>query len=232
MSKGWIMFLAMITIIVILPIYDIIAAENTFYPQQTNDGLWSLCKGINNSMECAEKIENYQFKKGVSGVSRTGKKLIIVLQSGKKIIFTDSEPDDSNGKWYQYREYFSSITCHLIHLQYYEGEGYIVLNANNGKYEIIEHIPSISPGRIRIAVISYCDAYCNPGIEIYKLTDKDIIKEYSRPSKEYWFSGNLQWLDDNNIKVTIKVWSDHYKKTEDRAFFLFYADNGWKTKGY
>ena len=62
-----------------------------------------------------------------------------------------------------------------------------------------------------------------------QITDKDIIKEYSLPSKEYWFSGNLQWLDDKNIKVTIKVWSAVYKKTEDITFFLFYTDNSWKT---
>ena len=137
------MFLAIITIIVLLPIYDIGAIEDAFYSQQGNDGLWSLCKGINNSMECAEKIENYQLKKGVSDVSRKGTKLIIALKSGKKIIFTDSEEDNSNGKWYRYRKYLSTIQCHLIHLQYYEGGGYIFLNANNGKYEIIEEIPNL-----------------------------------------------------------------------------------------
>jgi hypothetical protein len=75
MSKNWITLLPMITIIFLLSIYDTSTAD---------DYLWRLCTGINNSMECAEKIENYQLKKGVSGVSRTGKKLIIALKVEKK----------------------------------------------------------------------------------------------------------------------------------------------------
>ena len=233
MNKGGIMFLAMITIIVLLPIHDIVSAEDAIYSQQANDDLWSLCKGIQNSHDCAARIEAYQLKKRVVSVSRKGKQLIIALKSGKKITFTDSKDDDTQGKWYSYREYLPAIGYHLIHLQYYEGGGFIFLNANNGKYEIIEDIPLISPDKKRIAVVSYCDAYCNPGIEVLRISDKDIIKEFTLTPKEYWANGTLQWLDKENIKVTIKVpiYGKEIRYSE-KHFFIFFADNGWKTKGY
>jgi hypothetical protein len=229
MSKHWIMLL---TIIFLLPIYDISASEDTVYSQQANDDLSRLCKGDNSSTECAERIENYQFKKGVSDVSRKGKQLIIALKGEKKNIFTDSEPDDSNGRWYRYREYLSSIKYHLIHLQYYEGGGYVLLNANNGKYKVIENIPVISPDKTRIAVISYCDAYCSPGIAIMRITDEDIISEFSL-KPEYWASGKLQWVNDNNIKVNIEIpVYDKETKFLKKTFYIYRLKNGWKTKGY
>jgi hypothetical protein len=117
-------------------------------------------------------------------------------------------------------------------LQYYEGGGYVLLNANSGKYKVIENIPVISPDKTRIAIISYCDAYCNPGIDIYKLTDKDIIKEYSL-TPEYWASGKLQWLGDNNIEVNVEV-PVYGKETNfiKKKFYLYYTKKSWETKGY
>jgi hypothetical protein len=246
MGKKWIIIFAMV-IFVMSPIYDINAGEDINSAKGSSDDLSQLCKGILNSGDCAAKIEAYQLKKGVVGVSRKGKKLIITLKSGKEITFTDSKEGDFNGKWYNYREYLPTIGYHLVHLQYYEGGGYVFLNANNGIYKVIEDVipPSISPGLKRIATISWCDAFCNPGIVIMRMTDEDIIKEFSLEPREYWLGGELQWLDDDNIKVTIAV--PTYGKIADtkvltipgtkikyveKIFFLYYADNSWKTKGY
>jgi hypothetical protein len=232
MGKKWMIIFAMV-IFVISPIYGVNAAEDTNNAKGSSDELSQLCKGIPKSGNCAAMIEAYQLKKGVAGVSRKGKQLIITLKSGKKITFTDSKEGNANGEWYNYREYLPTIGYHLIHIYYYEGEGYILLNANNGIYKALESIPSISPGRKRIATISWCDAFCTPGIVIMRMTDEDIIKEFSLKPKEYWLEPELQWMDDDNIKVAVKVpiYGKPIKYVE-KIFYLYYADNGWKTKDY
>lgn len=232
MRKIRTLIIFIITLVLIVSIYHIGIAQD-----QIQSNLSGLCKGILNSMDCAEKIEKYQFKKGLSGVSRLRDKLIITLKSGKNVIFTDSNNDDVNGKWYQYREYLAKIEYHIIHLQYYEGEGYIFLNADNGQYRIIQDIPLISPDAKRIAVFSDCDAYCVPGIEIYRMTKSNIIKEFSLTPKEYWAGGKLQWFDKHNIRVSINILDDQNNQRQaqnykEKSFFIYYIDNGWKTKNY
>ena len=171
--------------------------------------------------------------RSISVKERYGRQLIITLTSGKKITFTDSKEDDTQGKWYHYQEYFPAIKYHLIQVQYYEGRGYIFLNADNGKYNGIPDVPLVSPDNKRIAIIDLDYAYSKPSIEIMQITDKEIIKEFSLSLKGYYDKGNLQWLDNDNIKITIEVpVSGKEIKYSNKYFFLYQTDTGWKTKDY
>lgn len=242
MNKKWIIVFVLIVFVVILVIYYIKATEKENHVPDVNyaiglsDELPALCQGIFNSRECAAKVEAYQLKKGIEGVARNEKELIIYLLSGEKVTFTDSKDDDPNGKWYHYQDYFPTIQYHLIHVQYYEGRGYIFLNATSGKYKEIQEIPLISPDGKRGAIISICEAYCDTGIVIIRMTDKDIFEEFSlTPKEDNWVDGNLQWIDSDNLKCTIKgfYYNEEKKYIEvEKNFFLRYGDNDWKVEGY
>src|SRR5437899_451387 len=106
-----------------------IAQEN--YARGLSKHLSELCVGIENTHECFQAIERHQFERGINGVTRKDSKLIISIRSGASTVLVDSKENETEGQWFNYVEYLSAIKFHLVHVQYYEGDAFLLVNSKS-----------------------------------------------------------------------------------------------------
>ncbi len=81
-----------------------------------------ICSGIDNSYNCAKAVEADRFRKGIAGVSRNGRDLVIKVGASQATVFQDvGRGESTRGARYSYVDYFPSIRSHVVYVQYYEG---------------------------------------------------------------------------------------------------------------
>jgi hypothetical protein len=161
-----------------------------------------ICKDIRNSHECAQAIECYQIKRYSKYFSRQNNQLKIKLKNGKILALKDSLEDDVDGKWYNFREYLQDVGYFVIHVQYYEGNEYLMINDKTGKEYRIFEIPHISPDKRRFVSVSASEAYNPNGVWIWRFTPGGLVNELSYEPKEYSLFTFVSWENNKTIKLS------------------------------
>ena len=94
-----------------------------------------------NSFDCARTIEGEQLQAGVPQIARdeNSGQLLLTLSNGDVLTFTDSTKEGPGGYTdYSYRQYLPELNHHLLHVQYYEGIGYLLVDAQMGEQTLIK----------------------------------------------------------------------------------------------
>lgn len=177
---------------------------------------------IRNSHNCAIYLENRLLQENNKLFLRQGNTLIIKLRNGKEKIYVDKDKDD-HSKSFNFVKYFPEIDYGLVHVQYYEGDTYFIINLLNGKDKDIQGFPLLSPNKKRFAVYSKdLDAGYNPNIlAVYRVGIDYLFLEFKEEPKE-WGPSSLRWIQNDQISFK----KDSYRIKEQKN--LKYFGGKWR----
>lgn len=166
----------------------------------------SICNKFTN--ECFRKQTEYIFKK-YNFISKTGNTLNIVGFDGTIRSFEDKKEFEDSIEIHKPLEvFFKDERYVLIDFSLYEGGSFILYDRKFNKSIQLLDIPSYSPNKEFLLVVSSADAYNSTGVQIIKLSELEpkIVFEF----KDKWRPCLGSWNSDVEIKV--------YECFEDYSF--------------
>jgi hypothetical protein len=190
------------------PLAETVVAEPPqMYILGGSERLSQPCIGILNSYECAQAIEHTYLQEHSTGVMRVGHQLSLPLQSGEMLTLVDASEHEAEYEaeyegegWYSYMEYIESINSHLVHLQYYEGDAFLLVNANTGIQTLIDTVPVVSPDRTHFVTASASEAYNPNRVQIWRVTEAAAELEWEYEPTD-WGPINPQWVSSTQVTV-------------------------------
>jgi hypothetical protein len=180
-----------------------------------SSALDTLCTGLHNTGSCARAIEAYQLAHLSVAVVRRGDTLLITLANGQVATFVDSLVDGEAYVQFSYRDYLSAIGCHLLHEQYYEGEGFRLVHDATGIEIALESLPAISThgSFVATAGCGLINAYETQRVQIFRVSPPSPKEEtrlplwtdfrHPFPEMENWCPASINWAADSLLVVTV-----------------------------
>jgi hypothetical protein len=176
-------------------------------PRQALD---TLCVGLRNWYQCAQAIERYQVQQYSQFVARDTSHLTLRLLSGDSLVLSDSVVEGWGGRSYTYCDYLRAIGYHFIHVQYWEGGDYLLVDATSGKSTYIPGVPAISPDGERFVVTSVdLEAGYGPTtVQVWKLRPDSPMLEWQldplslqegAPTDSLWGISAARWVSPTLI---------------------------------
>jgi hypothetical protein len=170
-------------------------------------GLDRLCAELQNSYQCAQAIERHQLQQPhfAARVQRDGASLRLQLHSGRWLTITDppeASDDEVHATFHNFRDYFPEIGYYLLHRQFYEGEGYLLVHQDSGSRYELHALPVVSPDRQRLVAASdgFRGGYSPNVIQIWRLAGNRMELEWSFEPQD-WGPAHPLWLDSRAIRV-------------------------------
>jgi hypothetical protein len=192
--------------------------------------LEALCDGILNSHECARAIERYQLARKPIGATRSGPELIITPQSGAPVILRDSDEKTLvTGHWYQYLKRLSQPGYHLIQVQYYEHQRFLLINAVTGAMLELQGVPVVSPASKRFAT----GWKTSPGvlgpttgeINIWAFTPDGPRIEF-KYAVDGWAPESFEWQGTREVQATLY----NFQSDSQPVLVFRFRDTAWKVE--
>ncbi|MBM3602217.1 MAG: hypothetical protein FJX22_00330 [Alphaproteobacteria bacterium] len=172
---------------------------------------------IHNSYECAKYLEKSVSNNYPSLIIREGDKLSIKILSGKNKIIKDNENEK-----FSFVEYFSSIQYGLLHIHYYEGDTYDLINMKTGNRTNIGGDAILSPNNKRLAIFN-CDISSDFSPNIFKIlliTPVGFIEEFNSNTDE-WGADKIQWKDNKTILFEAYSWGSDANTIKEKKALRF-----------
>jgi hypothetical protein len=186
------------------------------------------CRGLENSFDCARAIERAQLPRYAQDVTRQDGNLKLTLKTGKTLVLKDTP--GVSGMSYSFRDYLPNLGYFLVHVQLWEGEGYMLVNDRTGKKYHLDDLPIISPDRTRLVTLSYdLDARYNPNaIKVWRLSPEKLVLEYSLEPKDWGPAGGA-WLDHQTVSLTKKIpMGEYHQDFRQVPMLLKKTPTGWQ----
>jgi hypothetical protein len=190
-----------------------------------------LCAGSDNSLECAQEIERYQLQRPENArlVKRVRGELRLKLANGRWLAVEDQKVSDEEASVvkHSFRDYLP-IGYFLLHRQFYEGVGYLMIEGKTGARFDLHDIPLISPDKRRLVTASdgVTGGYSPNAVRIWRLSQKGMELEQTLEPED-WGPSDPTWVDSQTIRVTKR-----YPKAEETApegvSVIVYRDGKWQ----
>ena len=94
--------------------------------------LLAHCKGLDNTFRCARAIEASQAKGATRKHFERVEKTLRVNSALGPIEFLDDDTEGDTSIHYSYLTYLPAIQLHVLHVQYWEGNVYMVVHQRSG----------------------------------------------------------------------------------------------------
>jgi hypothetical protein len=172
-----------------------------------------VCRNIQNTHLCAQAVEKAQLPRYPQQVSRQGKILRLTLKTGKVVELKDVV-DAKNEQvdkivYYNFREYLRDLGYFLVHVQYWEGSAYLMVNDQNGERYSLHDLFLLSPDRQRLATVTMFDAFNPTAIQIWRITPEKMTLEWSwQHTQEDWGPKSGAWQDNNTLTFDKTSWDE------------------------
>ncbi|MCE7996383.1 MAG: hypothetical protein HEP71_30675 [Roseivirga sp.] len=173
----------------------------------------SLTKGIQNTHRYSRAIEQYQMKQFGNRMQRTQKGLSLKLNNGSwQLIEVDPQTDEMDNV---FEHYFEEFGYYSLRVQWGEGNGYKLVNAETGAITHLIGRPFFSPDGSRlIALGNDIEAEYSPnGFELMENVDGKI-SSLGRYNPGSWGCMSALWLTNNSLVL-------HNQSLESKP------DSGW-----
>jgi len=184
-----------------------------------NDILDSINNLYNNSHRVAIAIENYKFQKYKNLIKRDSNDLYVKLKNGKwkKLILRD----DYDEAGHTFEHFFEKYNFYSIRVQWGEGNGYKLINYDNGEVTDIIGRPYFSPnGKYMIAINADIEAgYSANGFQLFENNNGKLKKLITFEPE--WGPFSAKWIDNN----TVIMKNEGYKFKDDdiMEYYQFYT---------
>ena len=188
-------------------------------------------KEIHNVYECKQYLEGGIIKKYPGLVSRKAHQLKIKLSNGRTKIITDviDENDGDKTRAFSFIKYFPSIQYGLLHVQFYEGGSYDLIDMRTGTQTEVLGEAVLSPDNRRLAIY-YADVvagYSPNVLAVYLVLPRGLVREFEELPQE-WGPVDLKWSDNRTIVFDKLVCCD---KRHDERFTLRFLGKDISKKG-
>jgi hypothetical protein len=155
---------------------------------------------ISNWHQRATFIERYLSKKFKNYFLANDSILFLFLADNKQISFPKWDAEKDEG--YNFEHYFSSIDYFLLHVQWGEGNCWMLVNRKNGfkKYIIGKTYVSLDAKKIFIINSDLLAGYSDTGMELLSISGDTLKTEFKLDVKN-WGPIGAKWLSDNKIII-------------------------------
>lgn len=153
---------------------------------------------------CMEAMELYAISKVKDKVSRKNNELVLKLNNGKVLTFTNVLADDDSYEVYQFLE-LDERGYYIVAGYFMESYNYLMINSVNGKITHAIGIPTLSPDKKQYIAGNYdmIAAFTYNGIEFLTI-EKDSIRSDIKIDFITWGPEDLKWKNDSTLYVKQK----------------------------
>jgi len=188
-----------------------------------------LCRNCQNSLECAQAIETFQINNEKVHFSRKDEILELKIFNGHiNNIINEKSNKWGQAKVYHYREFLPKLELFVVHVQYYEGDGYLLVDAKTGTMKYVWGLPIGSPDNDRFIVISEdLDAGYKPNlIQIWRRSSNGFYNEWDKKFEEV---GPLEaaWINKKKLKIVFARLENGVYEKSTKYLFLNDAKKDW-----
>ena len=165
----------------------------------------AICDTINNSFRCARAIEAAQLPTAERAVRR-GDTLLLATVTGDTIRLADEGGDHPDLVRWSYQEHWRDRGWFVVHKQYYEGSGYVLIDDSTANRVAVPDRPIPAPGGRRFAVLSLdlVAGYSPNTVQMWRFPDErrrppELENEF-KPQR--WGGIDGSWSDSLTLRFT------------------------------
>lgn len=189
--------------------------------------------GVGNSNVEAVVAETQMIRAYSDTVKRAGKKLTFKMRGGGEVAFADENTgiESDSSVSYQFVDRLAAVGYYLVHIQYWEGDEYRMVNETNGRHFDIPVKPEISPGKKRLAAVSASDAYNFNGIEVWRFMKGRMKREWKLEPEGHPAFHFIAWDGDDAFRVGKYASAEQNDMKQKRVLEVHLAKRGpggWK----
>jgi hypothetical protein len=127
------------------------------------------------------------------------------LEDGRSVSLRDDWSDKGGGKAYRtraysYIEFVPQLRQHLVHVQYYEGGCFYLVDAKSGNKTEICGVPIVSAKARRFACY-VADLETGSSVEVWRIRATEFQREWVFEPTD-WVPAGLVWLSDDSIRIS------------------------------
>ncbi len=177
-----------------------------------------------NIYKCSTKIEK-ELLNIHSDIIRKGNSLILKLENGKELNFTDHDEGTINETLHVLRGYLEEINYYILYMTHNNGWSYFLINKKNGEMIDVGGFPHcISLDKKNIVILlNYRDFPGYGGFQIINV--KNPKPEKSLEYDFFLIPYNATWI--NNEEFIIDVYSSTKNKYYQHKIKVFKQNNKW-----
>lgn len=153
--------------------------------------------------ECGVLIDQAQSLLAGNRVAHESTAIRVRLVDGTLHRVSAPEPERAS---LQFHAHLSDPGYYLIHVQYGQGDGYLLISDRSGATYALDGLPVFSPLRDRFAVASGDLAtQANPAaLSVWRISSDTVVREFSWRDDGYregWYPRAPAWSNDSTIRV-------------------------------
>lgn len=141
-------------------------------------------------------------------VTRNRDTVVVKLRGDSTVSFENVEAGEQS-RGYFFAGYLEEIDAFLMEVVYWEGYGYILVDAATGHQTHLDAPPVVSPDRKRLitANMDLEAGYTRTRIQIYRLVDDRLELEWTHEPQDdpRWGPSSAEWIDSVTVSVAKNV---------------------------
>ena len=155
-----------------------------------------------NTFVRARHLEGRQLANGAHGVRREGNSLFLKIHGGQELELHDEGAGDSTMS-YSYYDIVPALDAYVLHVQYYEGDAWLLVSRKTGARTKLSGLPVVCPDKRRFVTGSYdLDAGYNPNeVVVWAIGGDGSFKEEWKTEPKEWGPTFLEWLSPTRFRV-------------------------------
>lgn len=188
----------------------------------------ALCAGLDDRLACHRRIEERRVAAAGGSVRRAGDSLIIEVRGESPIVLVDSLDEHEVGVRYSYHGAHPRLGWHLVHVQEYEGDAWLLIHPRTRAEFPLDARPVYAPGMRRFATASWdLEAGYNANALRILSLDADSAWIEWEVEPDDWGPSAPSWASNNVLHFTKHVLVDgrHYV---DSAAVVTFTGEGWQ----
>ena len=188
----------------------------------------ALCAGLDDRITCHRRIEERRLAAAGGSARRAGDSLIIEVSGEAPIVLVDSLDQHEVGVRYSYHGAHPRFGWHLVHVQEYEGDAWLLIHPRTRAEFPLDARPVYAPGMRRFATASWdLEAGYNANALRILSVDADSAWIEWEVEPDDWGPSAPSWASNNVLQFTKHVLVDgrHYV---DSAAVVSFTGEGWQ----
>ena len=188
----------------------------------------ALCAGVHDGGECHRRIEARRLAGAQGRVQRAGDSLIIAMGDAAPVVLVDSVDADEVGVRYTWHGTHPRLGWHLVHVQEYEGDGWLLVHPRTRAEFPLDARPVYAPGMRRFATASLdLEAGYNANALRILSLDADSVWIEWEVEPDDWGPASPSWTSNNMLHFTRRVLVDGERYVDSAAVVTFTGE-GWQ----
>ena len=182
----------------------------------------ALCRDVDDRVACHRRIEERRLAAAGDAARRSSDSLIIAVSGGAPIVLVDSLDEHEVGIRYSYHGAHARFGWHLVHVQEYEGDAWLLIHPRTRAEYPLDARPVYAPGMRRFATASWdLEAGYNANALRILALDADSAWIEWEVEPDDWGPSSPRWATNNVLHFTKHVLVDGRQYLDSAAVVAF-----------